>query len=468
MGQLENSKVKLLAVDDDPAVISFLRDLLINDPEIEVIGAGSGKEAIDAFKANPRQFGGILMDYGLLDMTGADATVEILKLNPDQIVMMNSGDESREAAIMSWRAGAVDFIEKRWDRASIRRKILSCVQKYREISGQSEKPATEFASEVIKSFGMVGASPEFAIVCEKAKRASASDAPVLIIGESGVGKDEIARAIHKNSKRSNLNFVSENLTAIPSELFESTLFGHVKGAFTGALHDNQGLLRKAHCGTLFLDEIGDLKLENQVKLLRVLQQGEFYPLGSNKLEKVNVRIIAATNVNLKLAIAEKRFREDLYFRLNTFEIEVPPLRQRPEDIRPLIIHFKSINNYQGRSLPLDVIKKFERYSWPGNVRELFSELTKLFEYFKDQPQITLKHLDAKFFESNSVGHLKENLMSMIDLKNKHQAEEISLIKLHLKKYKNIRDTASEGLKIPYTTLFSKLKSLKLVDEEIEK
>ena len=465
MKDTDLSRFKILVVDDEPTVIDGLKQFMGFDPSISIQSATTANAAIELVRTSPYQFALILMDYRLPDMSGADATKEILKLNPDQIIAMNSGDESREAAIESWQAGAVDYIEKRWSPDKIKSRIVACLQKYRESSELYEDQVISTAPEVIQSVGIIGASAELAKVSEKIKKAAASEAPVLILGESGVGKEEVAKAVHRNSKRNQMNFVVENMTAIPSELFESTLFGHVKGAFTGALFDRPGLLKKAHGGTLFLDEIGDMKLDQQVKLLRVLQTGEFYPVGSNKLEKVNVRIISATNVNLNQAMFEKRFREDLFFRLNTFEILVPPLRQRPEDIRPLIEHFKKIKNYRGKVILLEAVKKLERYNWPGNVRELFAELTKLFEYFKDEPKITLKHLDAKFFEASALNPKSNELMSMEELKTIQRTEEVNLIKSHLKKYKNVRDAASEGLKIPYTTLFSKLKSLKIIEDE---
>ncbi len=228
---------------------------------------------------------------------------------------------------------------------------------------------------LIESVGLIGASPELAKIVSVIRKSADSNAGVLITGESGAGKDAVARAFHRCSKRSSMNFVAENVNAIPGELFESTLFGHVKGSFTGAMFDKVGLFKKAHNGTMFLDEIGDLAPDLQVKLLRVLQSGEFYPVGSNKLEQVNVRFIVATNANLEAAIAEKKFREDLFYRLNIIRVHVPPLRERIEDIRPLVEQFRKSQKGNQKVIMMDVIEKFERYSWPGNVRELFTELT---------------------------------------------------------------------------------------------
>ena len=261
MKDTDLSRFKILVVDDEPTVIDGLKQFMGFDPSISIQSATTANAAIELVRTSPYQFALILMDYRLPDMSGADATKEILKLNPDQIIAMNSGDESREAAIESWQAGAVDYIEKRWSPDKIKSRIVACLQKYRESSELYEDQVISTAPEVIQSVGIIGASAELAKVSEKIKKAAASEAPVLILGESGVGKEEVAKAVHRNSKRNQMNFVVENMTAIPSELFESTLFGHVKGAFTGALFDRPGLLKKAHGGTLFLERIGNFKPE---------------------------------------------------------------------------------------------------------------------------------------------------------------------------------------------------------------
>lgn len=460
----KHNHYRLLVVDDESEGITSIKRILSSHPEIEVIACASGDEAITLVKNNPYRFAVILMDYKLGKMSGAEATAEIIKINPLQIVVINSGDESREAAVDSWRAGAVDYIEKRSDAETIRTKILLCLKKYIEshevFEGESD---TEFKA-LIQSVGLAGGSAETAQTAKLIQKAAATDAPVLITGESGVGKEEVAKSIHRVSKRSSMNFVAENMTAIPHEIFESTLFGHMKGSFTGAISDKEGLFKKANGGTIFLDEIGDMRLDQQVKLLRVLQSGEFHPVGSNRIEKVNVRIVAATNKNLESAILDKSFRDDLYYRLNIIRIHVPPLRERIEDIRPLIEHFKKSKKYSSKVILMEVVKKFEKYAWPGNVRELYAELTRLFEYFNDEPRITLRHLDSKFFADQILTEKQKALLSFEELKERHKKEEIGLIKAHVKKFRNLRDAATEGLKIPYSTLFSKMKSLKLIEE----
>ena len=455
------SKFRFLVVDDEPYVIEAIRELLSAETHIEVHGCESGPAAIELLRQSPYRFAVILMDFKLPNMSGAEATREILKINPHQIVAMHSGDLSQESAVTSWRAGAVDFIYK----ADIdaKNKILQSLQKYIENGEVFEDEATSSENRAkIEAIGIAGASPEMAQVANVVRVAAKSNASVVITGESGVGKEEIAKAVHRLSARSNRKFIAENMTAIPTELFESTFFGHVKGSFTGATHDKPGHFKVADGGTLFFDEIGDLSLGHQAKLLRVLETGEFYPVGSNKLERVNVRIVAATNVNLEASVADKRFREDLYYRLNVIRIQVPALRDRIEDVRPLVEHFRKRNKTRQVVLT-ELIRKFEKYSWPGNVRELNAELMRLFEVFKDEPRLTAKHLDPKFFAVSAPSPKQKELMTFEEFDNLTKRELVLLIRAHQRRHTNLRDLASEGLKIPYSTLFSKMKALGLIE-----
>ena len=276
----------------------------------------------------------------------------------------------------------------------------------------------------------------------------------------GVGKEEVAKAIHRLSKRSTMPFVAENMSAITKELFESKMFGHVKGSFTGATENHQGLFKKAHCGTLFMDEIGDMPLDQQAKLLRAIQEGEFFPVGSSKIEKVNVRIIAATNKELEKEVLNKTFRQDLFYRLNIINIKVPPLRDRIEDIRPLVESFKKKNKIR-QVILMEVLKKFESYAWPGNVRELYSELLRLTSVFQDEPRITLKHLDSKFFDISEISDKQKMLQTYDEFHQHSENTERKLILEVVKKYRTLRLAASEGLKIPYSTLQSRIKKLNL-------
>jgi transcriptional regulator with PAS, ATPase and Fis domain len=244
--------------------------------------------------------------------------------------------------------------------------------------------------------GMVFNSPAMAEVSRAVERMKDSESTVLITGESGTGKELIARAIHRLSKRSEKGFVPFNCSAAPAELIESMLFGHRKGTFTGALADNEGLIRAAENGTLFLDEIGDLPLTLQPKLLRFLQEREIHTLGEHVPRKVNIRVVAATHKDLELLVREKLFREDLYYRIATLNIKVPPLRERPEDVSTLISHF--LTHYARRNdraiagITWEAIRILENYSWPGNIRELAGEIERLVLYADEDGYITPEHI----------------------------------------------------------------------------
>jgi DNA-binding NtrC family response regulator len=458
---MAKAKYRFLVVDDEIWILDLIRKLLKDEPQIEVQGCGTAQEAIDLIRASPYRYAVILMDFKLPQMSGADATRAILEINPHQTIAMFSGDLSQEAALESWRAGAADFIEK--GSTGIKEKILLSLQKYIESHEIFEDDPTPSENRsIIEQINIAGASPEMAQVATLVQRAAVSDASVLITGESGVGKELIAKAIHDLSLRAKRKYIKENMTAVPNELFESTFFGHTKGSFTGAFENKTGHFKEANGGTIFLDEIGDLCLSHQAKLLRVLESGEFYPVGSNKVEQVNVRVVAATNKNLEASVVDKTFRTDLFYRLNIIRIHIPPLRDRIEDVRPLVESFRKKRKSQQVILS-EVIQKFEKYSWPGNIRELYSELTRLHEVFKNEPRITLKHLAPKFFSETSSSQKQKSLMTFEEICNQHKRELVSLIKAHQRRHSNLRDVASEGLKIPYSTLFSKMKALGLVE-----
>ena len=454
-------KYKILLVDDEPAILTSVQNLLSDQPEVEIEIAKTSEEVSTLFGKNPYQFAIVLMDFNLAGTSGADLTKEIIKLNPHQIVAMYSGDESQKAAIESWRSGAVDFIEKRLSPEETKRKINLSLKKYAESAEIFNAAPTSSYKETIESIGLSGGSSSMAKIAEYIRRAANTEACVLITGESGVGKEEVAKAIHRLSKRSSMPFVAENMSAITKELFESKMFGHVKGSFTGATENHQGLFKKAHCGTLFMDEIGDMPLEQQVKLLRAIQEGEFFPVGSSKIEKVNVRLIVATNKELEKEVLNKTFRQDLFYRLNIINIKVPPLRDRIEDIRPLVETFKRKNKIRQVFL-MEVLKKFESYAWPGNVRELYSELIRLTSVFQDEARITIKHLDSKFFDTSQITDKQKMNLTLADFHQHNEEAERKLILEMVKKYRTLRLAAAEGLKVPYSTLQSRIKKLNLI------
>jgi len=272
---------------------------------------------------------------------------------------------ARLRALVEEADGAGRFAElaEAWRRALVAR------AQARDGAGTGEAPPGRF--------GMIGDSPAMHAVFDLVERVAPAEVPVLVLGETGTGKELVARSLHRASPRCERAFQAENCAAVPANLLESELFGHVKGAFTGAVADRKGIFAVADGGTVFLDEVGDMPLDMQSKLLRALQDGEIRPVGSNKVERVDCRVVAATNKDLAAMCAEKRFREDLYYRLNVVTIQLPPLREREGDLRLLVAYLaRGLEHELGREIELgeDALELLEAWSWPGNVRELENEL----------------------------------------------------------------------------------------------
>jgi len=311
----------------------------------------------------------ILIDMHLPDLNGPDLLRQIKRLRPQlHVIPMNAFGTVR-GAIEAMKQGAYDYLLKPISPSELNSLVDKLIEHNRLVSENRSLKA-----EIRRRFDpeqVVFKSPAFAQVFELAKKVAASEASILIMGESGAGKEIIASTIHYSSQRRELRFLTINCAALTDTLLESQLFGHVKGAFTGAVGSQRGLIEEADHGTLFLDEIGDISPGLQAKLLRVLQEKEFIPVGSTKVRRADVRFVAATNKDLQEEVKAGRFREDLYYRLNVVTLQVPALRERPEDIEPLARLF--IEKFAGRdklTLSRDAVSLLQSYSWPGNVREL--------------------------------------------------------------------------------------------------
>ena len=364
---------KILIVDDDQTIRLVLTEAL-KKKGFELEEAGSAEEALDKIRVAPRPnpFDLVIMDVRLPKMSGLEAVSRIRELDREAIVIVVTAYGGKEIALEAIRKGAYDYFTKPFkleemeiviERALEKRRLQNEVRTLRE----RVKKDREFED-------IVGQSEGIKNVLELVTKVAPLDSTVLITGESGTGKELIANAIHRRSRRCGGAFIKVNCAAIPEGLFESALFGHEKGAFTGAHTQRLGKFELAHRGTIFLDEIGDMTLTTQAKVLRVLEQKELERLGGDKTLKVDVRVIAATNQDLSQALKEKRFREDLYFRLNVFPIQLPPLRERKEDIPILIDNFLADANLRlGTSIngvSRDALEPLLRYHWPGNIREL--------------------------------------------------------------------------------------------------
>jgi len=319
------------------------------------------------------------------------------------------------------------------------------------------KPASAMPS-VSSLPGMVFSSRAMSDVARNVEKIKDSHSTILVTGESGTGKELIARAIHRLSRRSESEFIPFNCSAVPAELIESMLFGHRRGTFTGAMQDQAGLIRSAENGTLFLDEIGDLPLSLQPKLLRFLQEGEIHTLGERAPRKVNVRVIAATHKDLEALVKEKLFREDLYYRIATLTLKVPPLRERPEDISTLISHFVSHyarkNERHISGITLEAIRILEAYSWPGNIRELAAEIERLVLYAEDDGYIRPENISARICPQGAAQTQAEKLDDLLDNYERRVITET------LKRHDCNVARASEALGLgSRQTLYKKLKRL---------
>jgi len=356
----------ILLIDDDES-LRKVTEYNLQAAGFKVITAGSGREGLERFQeASPDV---VVTDVELGDMNGLDLLKQIKDQEPDVPVVVITAYGSIEMAVQAMHLGAFTFITKPFDRNALR---LSCVKalELRKLRLRTTSLTRE-VSRLTGAEGMETANSAMAELLDTALRVAGSDATVLITGESGTGKEVLARLIHLHSPRSRESFVAVNCAAIPDTLIESELFGHTRGAFTGAVKNRKGRFQSAHQGTLFLDEIGELLPEMQVKLLRVLQDKRVEPLGSDHSEPVDVRIIAATNRNLQNDILNKRFREDLFYRLSVIPLHLPPLRERQEDIPSLVKHFmRKFDAPRDIAFSPDAMDKLRFYNWPGNIREL--------------------------------------------------------------------------------------------------
>lgn len=364
-----NKNAKILLVDDEPVMLDVLSKLL-KDDGFEVETATRGKEALE--KIRNRSYQLILQDIQLPDINGLEVLKEVKTINEDIPVIMVTAFGSIETAVQAMKLGAREYVTKPFNNEEVLLQIhrsLELQQLKKKYKSQLQDMKAKFSFENI-----IGQNHKMLEIFDLIKSAAPSKSTILIQGESGTGKEMIAGAIHINSNRKEQPFIIVNTSTIPNELLEATLFGHTKGAFTGAVSAKKGLLEVADGGTIFLDEIGNISLSVQAKLLRAIQEKEFIPVGSTNTVYVDVRIIAATNLDLEKAVQKGDFREDLYYRLNVITINVPPLRERKDDIPMLLEHFIEKYCYEnGKELikiDNNIIETLSSYGWPGNVREL--------------------------------------------------------------------------------------------------
>jgi two-component system response regulator AtoC len=363
----------VMIVDDELGVRESVRMVLEND--CEVLQAANGAEALEVLRGHDVDL--VMLDHRMPGESGIDVLPRLMAVDPSLVVVLATAVRDVRMAVEAMRRGAYDYLTKPFDVEEIRHVVRRGLEKHalaREVVSLRSALA-EGPPPAPNGFeGMVGRHPVMVRLYQLIAQIADSSVSVLITGESGTGKELIARAIHRQSDRRAAPFVAVNVTAIPDTLLESEFFGHERGAFTGAIARKLGRFELAHGGTVFLDEIGSLRLDLQAKLLRVLQEREVERLGGGRPVPIDVRVIAATNVNLRQAVRERTFREDLFYRLNVVQIHVPPLRERRADIPRLIRHFvrriARESHRDVRDVSAGALDALTRYEWPGNVREL--------------------------------------------------------------------------------------------------
>jgi len=365
----------ILVVDDEPGVRSSISGVL-KDEGFDVDTAETGESCLE--KANGAGYDVIVLDIWLPGLDGLTTLQRLRERQIDSQVVIISGHGNIESAVRAIKMGAFDFIEKP---LSLEKTVLVVRNALRQRDLEAENRVLRAKVDRQQQTTMVGESPAMHHLREQVLLAAPTNGRVLILGDNGTGKELVARTIHQNSRRKNSPFVEVNCAAIPEELIESELFGHVRGAFTGAVADKPGRFEQAHNGTIFLDEIADMSLKTQAKVLRVLQEQVMERVGGTQRIKVDVRVLAATNKDLPAEIRAGRFREDLYFRLNVIPIFVPSLRDRQDDIPMLAEHFMAVlaaeDGKRPKRLASEAAARLRQYSWPGNVRELRNVIERL-------------------------------------------------------------------------------------------
>ena len=450
---------KILIVDDEPGIRAALSQLL----EYEGYVVRQASNAVDALseyaKFTPDL---VFMDVKMAGIDGLEALKRLREQDPRAIVVMISGHGTIQTAVEATQLGAYDFLEKPLDTDRILVTLRNALQ---HLDLRDENLSLK--QQVQSRFEIVGGSYAIRALTDRIEKVAGTPARVLISGENGTGKELVARAIHTQSPRAKKPLVEVNCAAIPGELIESELFGHMKGSFTGAVSDRPGKFEQADGGTLFLDEIGDMSLSAQAKVLRVLQDGVVTRIGGSKPVSVDVRVLAATNKNLEEEIAAGRFREDLYYRLNVVPLTVPPLRERREDIPSLVAHFVAqLSAREGvtpRAFDQEAIDALTRMEWPGNVRELRNTVERLL-ILASGSRVTAQDIERLVGRAASEPSGLGALGSIRTFEEFKDAAERAFLLSKLREFDwNVSETA-RALDMPRSNLYKKIERYALVRE----
>jgi len=454
--------VRILLVDDEPSILSVLSTLL-KGKGFETVPALGAAKALELLRAESFEL--LITDVRMQPIDGLELLKRAKALNPSMAVIMITAFGSVESAVEAMKVGAFDYVTKPFKVDELLITVQRALEYRRAMSENQMLKAQLKARYGFEN--MVAESPSMRKICSMIERVAPTDQTVLIGGESGTGKEVVAKAIHAHSARTSQNFVPINCAALPEPLLESELFGHMKGSFTGAGSDKQGLFEIADGGTIFLDEIGSMTLNLQGKLLRVLQEREIRRVGGVKQIPVDVRVLAASNENLEALITAGKFREDLFYRLSVIPLVVPPLRERPEDVLPLVFHV--LRQVGGPNVPLPEVSPeaqlvLESYPWPGNVRELENAVRHACT-FADNGRITAEDLPAKIVSRAAMAEKTVSKPSGGDFFASYQGKSLkgflreiekTFILNAIERNQGDKDKAARELKVSLATLYRKL------------
>ena len=451
---------RVLIVDDEKGIRDALAQVFEYEGQ-EVRVAEDGPDAL--IVANAFQPDLVFLDVKMPGMNGLEVLARLGDESPGSLVIMISGHGTIDTALEATRRGAYDFLQKPLDTD----RLLVTFRRALELKGLTESMA-ELRSQVESRYEIVGNSLPIRRVLERVEKVAGTDARVLISGENGTGKELVARAIHRLSSRSDTVFIEVNCAAIPSELIESELFGHLRGSFTGAFADRAGKFEQANGGTLFLDEIGDMSRDAQAKVLRVLEQGVLTRIGGSEAIEVDVRVLSATNKDLEQEIEDGGFREDLFYRLNVVPIQVPALRERREDIPMLVTHFSEGMAAREGSIPRAfsdaAMERLKALTWPGNVRELRNTVERLL-ILSDGSEITPDNVDSLTISRARSTDPGRELLALGNFSTfKEEAERAYILnKLRANDW-NVAETARR-IEMPRSNLYKKIERYGLVRED---
>ena len=448
--------VDLLVVDDDPEFRETLR-ARFGRSGFEVAAASSGDEALGL--ASRRHFDVAVFDMMMPGMSGLELLKRFKEAHSDCEVVMLTGQGSIETAVEAMKLGAYDYLQKPFPLKELEAVLLKASERRNLRKENTQLKA--LLSRTEPTAGMVGKSPAMQEVFRLIERAGPSDRAILILGESGTGKELVARALHRASSRAEKPMVVINCAALPETLLESELFGHEKGAFTGAVSAKAGLFEVADGGTLFIDEIGELPGPLQAKLLRVLEDGSMRRIGSVQERRVKVRLLAATNRNLAQEVEAKRFREDLFYRINVMSLELPPLRERKGDVALLVRHFLG----PGWEIEPQALECLERYRWPGNVRQLINAIERA-KILSDSETIGVKDLPREVTEVRTAAPTVESIVDYDDIDDLAAIQRSKVVEV-LRRESGNKSRAARALGIDRRKLYRLLEKYAIQDAEVE-